>query len=182
VSLAATSMAVERGAHIIRTHDVAETRDAALIGKEFARDRLRDHRTGDVGIEELDVTTTREAERHLERIGGSSESAGGESDPRAASATAVVRVFELTGLSDGDVGILSTAAAEVGVTVVSAGSEAPNQSVLADGNGNFSATDSTGRTAVVFGTPRAFTALDDAVDDQSAALADALRRISASLT
>jgi dihydropteroate synthase len=181
VSLAATSMAVERGAHIIRTHDVAETRDAALIGKEFARDRLRDHRTGDVGIEELDVTTTREAERHLERIGGSSESAGGESDPRAASATAVVRVFELTGLSDGDVGVLSTAAAEVGVTVVSAGSEAPNQSVLADGNGNFSATDSTGRTAVVFGTPRAFTALDDAVDDQSAALADALRRISASL-
>ncbi|PSP36978.1 dihydropteroate synthase, partial [Halobacteriales archaeon QH_2_66_30] len=32
VSLAATSMAVERGAHVIRTHDVAETRDAALVG------------------------------------------------------------------------------------------------------------------------------------------------------
>src|SRR6056297_135914 len=39
VSLAATSMAVERGAHVIRTHDVAETRDAALIGKEFSRER-----------------------------------------------------------------------------------------------------------------------------------------------
>ncbi len=35
VSLAATSMAIERGAHIIRTHDVAETRDAALIGDAF---------------------------------------------------------------------------------------------------------------------------------------------------
>jgi dihydropteroate synthase len=33
VSLAATAMAVERGAHIIRTHDVAETRDAAIIGQ-----------------------------------------------------------------------------------------------------------------------------------------------------
>jgi len=34
-------MAVERGAHVIRTHDVAETRDAALVGAEFARDRVR---------------------------------------------------------------------------------------------------------------------------------------------
>ena len=36
VSLAATSMAVERGADVIRTHDVAETRDAALVGATFA--------------------------------------------------------------------------------------------------------------------------------------------------
>ncbi len=42
VSLAATSMAVERGAHIIRTHDVAETRDAALIGAAFADGRTAD--------------------------------------------------------------------------------------------------------------------------------------------
>jgi dihydropteroate synthase len=35
VSLAATAMAVERGAHVIRTHDVAETRDAALVGHEL---------------------------------------------------------------------------------------------------------------------------------------------------
>ncbi len=39
VSLAATSMAVERGAHIIRTHDVAETRDAALVGAAFTPGR-----------------------------------------------------------------------------------------------------------------------------------------------
>lgn len=65
VSLAATSMAVERGAHIVRTHDVAETRDAALIGYEFRRDRLRDP---DAGIEELDVTTDAEFARHLDRL------------------------------------------------------------------------------------------------------------------
>ena len=68
VSLAATSMAVERGAHIIRTHDVAETRDAALIGHEFTRDRVR---TDDVA--ELDVTTDRELARHLGRISADSE-------------------------------------------------------------------------------------------------------------
>ncbi|GAB3025892.1 hypothetical protein GCM10025298_12410 [Natronobiforma cellulositropha] len=39
VSLAATAMAVERGADVIRTHDVRETRDAALIGHAFAADR-----------------------------------------------------------------------------------------------------------------------------------------------
>src|SRR6056297_614073 len=67
VSLAATSMAVERGAHVIRTHDVAETRDAALIGKEFARPRLRETVDG-IAVEELDVTTPREARRHLGRL------------------------------------------------------------------------------------------------------------------
>jgi len=70
VSLAATSMAVERGAHVIRTHDVAETRDAALVGAEFARDRVRsDDGPSDIAVEELDVTTVREAERHLDRLG-----------------------------------------------------------------------------------------------------------------
>ncbi len=35
VSLGATAMAVERGADVIRTHDVEETRDAAIIAHEF---------------------------------------------------------------------------------------------------------------------------------------------------
>jgi dihydropteroate synthase len=60
VSLAATSMAVERGAHVVRTHDVKETRDAALVGKEFTRDRVRSDT-----VEELDVTTVREAHRQF---------------------------------------------------------------------------------------------------------------------
>ena len=85
VSLAATSMAVERGAHVIRTHDVAETRDAALVGDEFARDRL----VGEVGVEELDVTTVGEARRYVDRVEG----------PPGHAKEMVVRVFELSGLS-----------------------------------------------------------------------------------
>jgi dihydropteroate synthase len=38
-SLAATALAVDRGVHVVRTHDVAETRDAALIGDAFRGDR-----------------------------------------------------------------------------------------------------------------------------------------------
>lgn len=84
VSLAATAMAVERGAHVLRTHDVAETRDAALIGREFTRTRVREPE-----IEELDVTNKREAARHLERLG----------EPGIEDAT-VARWFRLEGLGD----------------------------------------------------------------------------------
>ena len=160
VSLAATSMAVERGAHVVRTHDVAETRDAALIGQEFARDRLRSRDAGDVAIEELDVTTPREAERHLERLGGA-----GEADAAAVSAAAVVRVFELAGLSDADVGTVSAITANTDVTTVSDGGGRP---------------DGKGRSALVFGTPEALSELDTAVDG-SDALEDALASIQSSL-
>ncbi len=70
VSLAATSMAVERGAHVVRTHDVAATRDAALVGYRFRRDRLRD---SSLGVEELDVTTDDEFARHVDRVTASGE-------------------------------------------------------------------------------------------------------------
>ena len=119
VSLAATSMAVERGAHVIRTHDVAETRDAALIGAAFTRDRTRvttvaDRDTAaadrdttapdldvdaDVVVEELDVTTVREAERHLDRIGAPPDIAG----------QTVVHSYELSGLSETAIGALRAA-------------------------------------------------------------------------
>ena len=66
-SLAATAMAVERGADVVRTHDVAATRDAARIGHEFTRDRLRDPA---VGVAELDVTTDAEFRRHRDRVSG----------------------------------------------------------------------------------------------------------------
>ena len=85
VSLAATSMAVERGAHVVRTHDVAETRDAALVGHEFARRRVRD---GAAGVEELDVTGVGEARRHVDRV----EGRPGHAEEM------VVRTFELSGL------------------------------------------------------------------------------------
>jgi dihydropteroate synthase len=105
VSLAATSMAVERGAHVVRTHDVAETRDAALVGDAFARDRLR--AAGDVAVEELDVTTVREVGRHLARIGADGDAAR----------DGVVRAFEVGGLTPEAVGALRAAAVDHGVTV-----------------------------------------------------------------
>ena len=99
VSLAATAMAVERGAHVIRTHDVAETRDAALVGERFRPERVRDRAAG---VEELDVTTDREFSRHLGRVGGD----GGESvvthtvelDLPAEAAEYVARRAERTGI------------------------------------------------------------------------------------
>ncbi|AUV82143.1 dihydropteroate synthase [Salinigranum rubrum] len=106
VSLAATAMAVERGAHVVRTHDVAETRDAALIGREFTRERVRE--TGDIAIEELDVTTAGDAARHLDRLGADTEPA----------AESVVRTVELTGVSDEERATLDTVAREAGVTFV----------------------------------------------------------------
>ena len=108
VSLAATSMAVERGAHVVRTHDVAETRDAALVGRAFSRERVRAGR-----VEELDVTTVREAERHLDRLGLGPAAAPGS----------VARAFEVSGLEPAGVDTLERAAAEAGVTVA-AGADA----------------------------------------------------------
>jgi dihydropteroate synthase len=102
VSLAATSMAVERGAHVIRTHDVRETRDAALVGYEFRRDRA-----SEAAIEELDVTTVREAERHVTQLTG--DDATNETAP----ADAVARAYEVRGLDADDRAALTDA----GVTV-----------------------------------------------------------------
>ncbi|WP_135663477.1 dihydropteroate synthase [Halorhabdus rudnickae] len=102
VSLAATAMAVERGAHVIRTHDVAETLDAAIVGEEFARKRVRDPERG---IEELDVTRVAEAERHFDRV----DAAASNPDE------AVTRVFELTGLDDRRADEIAALASDRGV-------------------------------------------------------------------
>ncbi|WP_435182482.1 dihydropteroate synthase [Halobellus sp. EA9] len=163
VSLAATSMAVERGAHVIRTHDVAETRDAALIGHEFARSRVRERDAGDVAVEELDVTAPAEARRHLDRLGAA--------DAADAARDAATGVFELGGLSDGDVGALSTAAARSGATVV-VGDGGDDQAARGDvaprsDGGNDSGPG--GRRALLFGTPRALVGLPERVDDRSEA-------------
>jgi dihydropteroate synthase len=109
VSLAATSMAVSRGAHAIRTHDVAETRDAALVGAAFARDRAS-IRAESATIEELDVRTPREAGRHFDRI-----RAGSDADPEAA----VTRTFEVAGLAANDHAELAEIAAANGAILAS---------------------------------------------------------------
>jgi dihydropteroate synthase len=108
-SLGATAMAVERGAHVVRTHDVAETRDAALVGEAFARERVGVG--GDVTVEELDVTGVREVERHLERVGG---------DPDTAD-RGVVRAFELGRLGQAERVALAEAAEGTGAVVAGEG-------------------------------------------------------------
>jgi dihydropteroate synthase len=108
VSLAATSMAVERGAHVVRTHDVAETRDAAIVGDAFTRDRVRGG-----GVEELDVTTVREAERHLDPDGRQ----GAETDPAAA----VSRMVTLRGLSADSRDRLTVAVEDTGLVAAAVG-------------------------------------------------------------
>ena len=103
-SIAATAMAVERGAHVVRTHDVAATRDAARIGHEFARDRFRDPAAG---IAELDVTTDAEFRRHLERV---------SSDDVEADDAVVTRVAEVD-LPPVAAEHVATAARRVGIDV-----------------------------------------------------------------
>jgi len=208
VSLAATSMAVERGAHVIRTHDVAETRDAALVGAEFTRDRVR---TGTVGtrgdnavtVEELDVTTVSEAERHLDRLDADRSVAG----------DAAVRTYELGGLTDeaigalraattapgagsesGDIGAADTAppdtvtAARAAFAVAGTEREAAVSPSAADG-GSQSGRRSIGRSAggngekarsgLLVGTARAIGAVQTAVSGVSPSLDAALESIDA---
>ncbi len=117
VSLAATSMAVERGAHVIRTHDVAETRDAALVGDAFSRERVRDP---DAGATELDVTTVGEARRHLAGVDERSSEARGSGRDRAAE-HAVSRLVAVEGLSASARERLTGAVDDTPVVAVSAG-------------------------------------------------------------
>ncbi|MFP4625226.1 MAG: dihydropteroate synthase [Natronomonas sp.] len=102
VSLAATAQAVERGAHVVRTHDVAATRDAALVGRAFTRDRIADRNRG---VEELDVTADGEFARHLARVTGT------ENHPAVST-----HVFELS-LSPERETLLERRAAGTGVRV-----------------------------------------------------------------
>lgn len=105
VSLGATALAVGRGADVVRTHDVAETRDAALIGRAFRRDRT--HHDGLVGAVELDAEEPRALRRHLDRLGVDDQAVDG----------ADLRVYELDGLDEDDVSELLGAASETGAAV-----------------------------------------------------------------
>jgi len=107
VSLAATAMAVERGAHVVRTHDVAETVDAAIIGDAFTRERV--YEENGVTVEELDVTTPDGAARHFERVGIDPEDLDD-----AGPADATMAVFELGGLDEKSRDAIAAAARKTG--------------------------------------------------------------------
>ena len=105
VSLAATAMAVERGAHIVRTHDVKETVDAAKIGAAFTE---RASVAGDgVSVTELDARRATEVARHLDTLGAAADG----------SEAYVSRVFEVTGLGPEAAAELASAAEATGLTV-----------------------------------------------------------------
>ena len=134
VSLAATAMAVERGAHIIRTHDVAETRDAALVGETFTRDRTS-QAIEDVHVEELDVTNPGEAGRHIDRIrsGTPNPDATEERGHNRTEATAAVsRVYRLSGLDRTARRHLLAVAADHDVLVVAGGEGAERPGALGE--------------------------------------------------
>ncbi len=107
-SLAATAMAVDRGVHVLRTHDVEATVDAARIGAALGRDRLRS--ADRVGLEEHAVTTQRELRRHLDRLGADADPAGG-----------IARAFELSGLDRDGIETLNRGATRAGATLAAGG-------------------------------------------------------------
>ena len=154
VSLAATSLAVERGAHVIRTHDVAETRDAALIGDAFTPDRPSHHLTTDddsqVTAEELDVTTSAEAGRHLDRLGISSMN--------DITDKSIIHTLEIDGLSRSAVTELSTVTAKSDSAVVTA---------VESESGREANLDSDSQSSGIFlaGTPASLDAIATTVDD-----------------
>ena len=104
VSLAATSMAIDRGAHVVRTHDVAETLDAARIGDAFSRPLAGDE---GLGVAELDVTTGTEVARSVDAVDGDFEPAEG-----------TMRAFRLSNIASGERDALAGAAAGTDVRVV----------------------------------------------------------------
>ena len=168
-SLAATSMAVERGAHVIRTHDVAETRDAAAIGAEFARDRIREA-VSEVELEELDVTAPREAARHLDRVGANADIAD----------ESVIRVVEASGLDPDRLRALAAAVEGTGVAFATDGTAGTAESTRSetpatDGSGDATgsgAGDATARGLLV-GTPAALERVSERlVDGEFAAAAE----------
>ena len=142
VSLAATSMAVARGAHVIRTHDVCETRDAALLGAAFAHDRVSQKGGTDreLRIEELDVERALDAKRHLDRIDAGA-------DPGAA----VARVLEIAGLRAGERDCLAGIVAPTGATLA-VGADAGSSDATRDRNEEGSDTEERAERALLFGT------------------------------
>ncbi|MFT4892020.1 MAG: dihydropteroate synthase [Halobacteriales archaeon] len=107
VSLGATAMAVERGADVIRTHDVAATRDAALIAGVFTPEQASSDGPGPVTVREVTADTRREIARHLDRIGASVEHAG----------DGVAHAIEVEGVEPAARQQLASFAGDAGVTV-----------------------------------------------------------------
>lgn len=161
VSLAATAMAVERGANVIRTHDVKETRDAALIGDTFAADTTA--RDGAVHVRELDVRTPREVRRHLDRLGATVAADVADA--------AAVTTYELTGLSTAAAEALAAATRTSGAAFAR-GVPADETGARPDGQAERSA-----QRGLLVGTAAELAAVVEATAGTSDALDEALQSV-----
>lgn len=101
VSLAAATLEVDRGAHIIRTHDTRATYDVVQVAHALSRERMS--RTEPVNLVELSGVTQREFRRHLSV---SERTVGGVDQ-----ATALT--FMISGIPEADIEVIQNAA-EVG--------------------------------------------------------------------
>lgn len=112
VSLAAATMEVERGAHIIRTHDTRETHDVVKVAHALGDDRTVTENS--VHVSKLTGVSLREAERHLSlrnRVSGA-----------AAESTSLS--FALSGLSQADVETIEAVVADGDLTAATDEDEA----------------------------------------------------------
>lgn len=91
-SIAATAIAVHKGAHIIRTHDVAVTADAARVA-EAIRGRSIITKDSGYSIEVLDVVNTEDAPGYFARIGATGTGA------RIMKDKTVLRVLKITNVT-----------------------------------------------------------------------------------
>ncbi len=66
-TIAATSIAVSNGAHVVRTHDVEEAKIASILGRSLQKHRV----TIESGVELIGPCTEREAEVLIELVGTS---------------------------------------------------------------------------------------------------------------
>jgi dihydropteroate synthase len=65
VSLAAATLEVDRGAHVVRTHDTARTKDVVQVAHALAEERTR--ADDGLAVTELPTVGGREARRHADR-------------------------------------------------------------------------------------------------------------------
>lgn len=103
-SLAATAMAVERGVDVLRTHEVAATQEAAIVGKTLGRETYRDP---ELGIRELDIRGPGDLRRHADRLEAS----------RAIAADGYTWAFQLEALAPVEVSVLEHLVVDCGGTL-----------------------------------------------------------------
>jgi len=138
VSLAAATMEVERGADIVRTHDVPETADVVAVA-EFLGDGDRgpagdaDAAASAAGVGELPGVVPREIERNVGLRGHNGVAPG----------AAATLSFRTTGLDESTRERLAAIGSDHDVLVAAGGEERPSPESVAGGRGDSPASEGT---------------------------------------